>query len=59
MRALEFYSGIGGLHWALLEAVPGAEVVSAFDINEVANDVYEHNFGCRPHQVCDWGVEHC
>jgi site-specific DNA-cytosine methylase len=23
-------------------------VVEAFDINEVANDVYEHNFGHRP-----------
>lgn len=29
-----------------------AEVVEAFDINNVANDVYEHNFGHRPYQVC-------
>ena len=29
-----------------------AEVVEAFDINDVANDVYEHNFGGhRPYQV--------
>ena len=28
-----------------------AEVVEAFDINDVANDVYEHNFGHRPYQV--------
>jgi site-specific DNA-cytosine methylase len=28
-----------------------AEVVEAFDINDVANDVYEHNFGHRPCQV--------
>lgn len=28
-----------------------AVVVEAFDINEVANDVYEHNFGHRPSQV--------
>nr|ACF87548.1 unknown [Zea mays] len=27
-----------------------AEVVEAFDINDVANDVYEHNFGHRPCQ---------
>jgi hypothetical protein len=28
-----------------------AEVVEAFDINDVANDVYERNFGHRPCQV--------
>lgn len=27
------------------------EVVEAFEINDVANDVYQHNFGHRPHQV--------
>jgi len=27
-----------------------ADVVEAFDINDVANDVYEHNFGHRPCQ---------
>jgi tRNA (cytosine38-C5)-methyltransferase len=26
-------------------------VLEAFDINDVANDVYEHNFGHRPSQV--------
>lgn len=28
-----------------------AAVVEAFDINDVANDVYENNFGHRPHQA--------
>jgi hypothetical protein len=28
-----------------------AEVVEAFDINDMANDVYELNFGHRPCQV--------
>jgi hypothetical protein len=28
-----------------------AEVVEAFDINDVTNDVYEHNFGHHPCQV--------
>lgn len=51
MRALEFYSGIGGLHYGLLQACPQAEVVAAFDLNEVANDTYEHNFGLKPMQV--------
>jgi tRNA (cytosine38-C5)-methyltransferase len=27
-----------------------ATMVESFDINDVANDVYEHNFGHRPHQ---------
>jgi len=36
------------MHYALLQAAPHAQVVRAFDINEVANDVYEYNFGQRP-----------
>lgn len=51
LRALEFYSGIGGMHYALIAAVPEAEVLRAFEINDVANDVYEHNFGKRPKQA--------
>lgn len=34
-----------------MKAGVDAEVVEAFDINDVANDVYEHNLGHRPHQV--------
>ncbi|KAH6831190.1 DNA methyltransferase-2 [Perilla frutescens var. hirtella] len=49
-RVLEFYSGIGGLRYSLMEAGVDAVVVEAFDINDVANDVYEHNFGHRPYQ---------
>ncbi|KAL8499307.1 hypothetical protein ACS0TY_022328 [Phlomoides rotata] len=49
-RVLEFYSGIGGLRYSLAKAGVDAVVVEAFDINDVANDVYEHNFGHRPHQ---------
>ena len=48
LTALEFYSGIGGLHYALREVCPDARVLAAFDINEVANRTYEHNFGLRP-----------
>lgn len=40
-----------GLHYAAEQAWPGAELVQAFDINDTANDVYEHNFGHRPCQV--------
>ncbi|XP_052204548.1 tRNA (cytosine(38)-C(5))-methyltransferase 2 [Diospyros lotus] len=50
-RVLEFYSGIGGMRYSLSRAGVDATVVEAFDINDVANDVYEHNFGHRPCQV--------
>ncbi|XP_073285341.1 tRNA (cytosine(38)-C(5))-methyltransferase 2 isoform X1 [Primulina huaijiensis] len=49
-RVLEFYSGIGGMRYSLMKAGVNAEVVEAFDINDTANDVYEQNFGHRPHQ---------
>eukprot|EP00232_Nephroselmis_pyriformis_P016455 CAMPEP_0182898590 /NCGR_PEP_ID=MMETSP0034_2-20130328/27577_1 /TAXON_ID=156128 /ORGANISM="Nephroselmis pyriformis, Strain CCMP717" /LENGTH=192 /DNA_ID=CAMNT_0025032571 /DNA_START=86 /DNA_END=660 /DNA_ORIENTATION=+ len=46
--ALEFYSGIGALHYSLQRARPSAAVAACFDLNEVANAVYEHNFGLKP-----------
>ncbi|CAL9038598.1 unnamed protein product [Musa banksii] len=49
-RILEFYSGIGGMRYSLLRAGIRGRVVEAFDINNIANDVYEHNFGHRPFQ---------
>ncbi|KAL5220755.1 hypothetical protein ABZP36_025468 [Zizania latifolia] len=49
-RVLEFYSGIGGMRYSLAASGVQAEVVEAFDINDVANDVYELNFGHRPCQ---------
>lgn len=39
-----------GMHFGLQQACPEAQIVAAFDLNEVANDVYEHNFGWRPWQ---------
>ncbi|KNE72464.1 DNA (cytosine-5-)-methyltransferase [Allomyces macrogynus ATCC 38327] len=46
LRVLEFYSGIGGMHYALNAAgYEYAEVLKAFEINDVANAVYAHNFG--------------
>ncbi|KAJ2577601.1 tRNA (cytosine-5-)-methyltransferase, partial [Coemansia sp. RSA 1804] len=44
LRVVEFYSGIGGMHFALKEAHIDSHVVHAFDINTVANHVYRHNF---------------
>ncbi|KAI9325910.1 S-adenosyl-L-methionine-dependent methyltransferase [Zopfochytrium polystomum] len=51
IRALEFFSGIGGLHYGLLfSQQPGASVVASFDINPVGNVVIAHNFGVAPIQ---------
>lgn len=33
LNALEFFSGIGGLHCALRQVQPDATVISSFDIN--------------------------
>jgi len=47
LKALEFYSGIGGMHYALKQQQlkkKKIEVVGAFDINTTANIVYKHNF---------------
>jgi site-specific DNA-cytosine methylase len=58
VTALEFYSGIGGMHFACERAanlghIPAVEVLAAFDINPVANAVYEHNFGSLVRRVSD------
>ena len=52
VRAIEFFSGIGGMHFALngLTGVQ-ADVVGAFDFSTTANEVYAHNFpGQMPSQ---------
>ncbi|KAL6985299.1 C-5 cytosine-specific DNA methylase [Sarracenia purpurea var. burkii] len=49
-RVLEFYSGIGGMRYSIMRAGVKAMIVEAFDINDLANDVYEYNFGHRPYQ---------
>ncbi|XP_078428044.1 DNA methyltransferase-2 isoform X2 [Wolffia australiana] len=49
-RVLEFYSGIGGMRYSLEQTGFPCEIVEAFDINDCANDVYQHNFGHRPFQ---------
>ena len=44
LRVLEFYSGIGGMHYALKESGVSFRVIGALDINTLANQVYKHNF---------------
>ncbi|CAG8634242.1 14519_t:CDS:2, partial [Funneliformis mosseae] len=48
IRCLEFFSGIGGLHYAFILSETKGEVVASFDINIIANSVYKHNFGKDP-----------
>ncbi|KAJ7652054.1 S-adenosyl-L-methionine-dependent methyltransferase [Mycena polygramma] len=45
MRALEFYSGIGGLHLALSRSNVPASVTNAFDWDQSACEVYSANHG--------------
>ncbi|KAF9356521.1 tRNA (cytosine-5-)-methyltransferase [Mortierella sp. NVP85] len=46
-RVLEFYSGIGGMHYAFHGSGHQGEILKAFDINTTANEVYAHNHGKR------------
>ena len=48
IKAIEFFSGIGGLHCGLKLADKEAEVVAAFDSNVNANQTYFYNFGLQP-----------
>ncbi|KAH0838724.1 S-adenosyl-L-methionine-dependent methyltransferase [Lanmaoa asiatica] len=46
VRAIEFYSGIGGLHLALRRScIPGATVIAAYDWDQTACQVYPANLG--------------
>jgi DNA (cytosine-5)-methyltransferase 1 len=46
LRAIEFFSGMGSFAEACRST--DLHIVAAFDQNELANSVYEHNFGLRP-----------
>lgn len=48
IRCIELFSGIGGMHYALKDAKINAQVIAAFDINTIANHVYQYNFGIKP-----------
>ncbi|KAI9197384.1 S-adenosyl-L-methionine-dependent methyltransferase [Polychytrium aggregatum] len=58
LRVLEFFSGIGGLHYGLELAAASLgralKLVASFDINENANSCYAHNFGIKPSVI---GIE--
>ncbi|CAJ0834592.1 13644_t:CDS:2 [Entrophospora sp. SA101] len=48
IKILEFFCGIGGMHYAFNLSGKFGKVVAAFDINIVANAVYKHNFNKEP-----------
>ena len=49
LRALEFYAGVGGFHYALRRSGVNAVVIGSIDINTTANKVYQHNFPNTAH----------
>nr|CAG4643377.1 EOG090X0A4V [Ilyocryptus agilis] len=55
-RILEFYSGIGGMHYACELAAVMFKVVFAVDINDSANTVYSYNFPEVPQQARNIGA---
>lgn len=44
LGVIEFYSGLGGWHYALRETGLHLKVLAAVEINTTANEVYRHNF---------------
>ncbi|KIM81686.1 hypothetical protein PILCRDRAFT_71546 [Piloderma croceum F 1598] len=53
IRAVEFYSGIGGLHLALKRSLVPGTVVRAFDWDQAARQVYAANYGPKIAQKAD------
>ncbi|KAF8982234.1 tRNA (cytosine-5-)-methyltransferase [Entomortierella lignicola] len=48
IRALEFFSGIGGLHFGFNASGVDGEVIESFDMNQQANETYKKSFGKTP-----------
>ncbi|KAF8948516.1 tRNA (cytosine-5-)-methyltransferase [Haplosporangium gracile] len=48
IRALEFFSGIGGLHFGFNASGVNGRVLESFDMNQQANDTYKLSFGKSP-----------
>ncbi len=48
LRVVEFFSGIGGLHYGLRELGVAHSLVRAYDLDDVAVAVYKHNFAGTP-----------
>ncbi len=48
LLVLEFFSGLGGMHFALEDSGLPHRVLAAFDIDAKANATYQHNFPDSP-----------
>jgi len=48
LRILEFFCGIGGMHYAFEQSGMEGVVVASFDINVNTNLCYQHNFNIKP-----------
>ncbi|KAF9930745.1 tRNA (cytosine-5-)-methyltransferase [Mortierella alpina] len=48
IRALEFFSGIGGLHFGFNASGVEGSVLESFDMNQQANETYKLSFGKTP-----------
>ncbi|GJJ69938.1 tRNA (cytosine38-C5)-methyltransferase [Entomortierella parvispora] len=48
IRALEFFSGIGGLHFGFNASGVEGQVLESFDMNQQANETYKLSFGKHP-----------
>ncbi|ORX47916.1 S-adenosyl-L-methionine-dependent methyltransferase [Piromyces finnis] len=48
LRILEFFCGIGGMHYAFEQSGMKGTVVASFDINVNTNSCYQHNFNIKP-----------
>eukprot|EP00735_Rhodelphis_limneticus_P014380 TRINITY_DN83_c0_g1::TRINITY_DN83_c0_g1_i1::g.14789::m.14789 TRINITY_DN83_c0_g1::TRINITY_DN83_c0_g1_i1::g.14789 ORF type:complete len:366 (+),score=37.26,sp/O14717/TRDMT_HUMAN/39.44/6e-83,DNA_methylase/PF00145.12/2.3e-42 TRINITY_DN83_c0_g1_i1:54-1151(+) len=59
LTAIELFSGIGGFHAGLDQCGVEARVLSAFDINDVANRVYQYNYSSRvnPRNIASLGAD--
>ncbi|XP_058811460.1 tRNA (cytosine(38)-C(5))-methyltransferase [Topomyia yanbarensis] len=67
-RVLELFSGIGGMHYAIRRSGKPFKIMTAIDINPVANSIYNHNFASIkaknsnilslcPETICKLGVD--
>jgi site-specific DNA-cytosine methylase len=50
MKIFEFFSGIGGMHQAVINnrTLIGDYAIFPFDVNLTANELYRYNFGIEP-----------
>ena len=48
LRAIEFFAGVGGLHYALRESDAAHKILRAYDVDDAAVRTYKHNLTDTP-----------